>query len=394
MALKSAQQIYDIVQNEIESIAPELNDFSEGSILDILSGAVAAATSEVNNLTINEFAKTFFDTANGPEVTSGPDDLERLAVDHYGEAFRRPKATKAIGTVKFSRPAGRVTEVNIPAGTVVKTAQSAFGTSVRFVTTNSVLLQADEIDAFVEAVNAGPEGNVTANKVTQIESSLTEGDVTVTNLLGFSGGTNAYNDAEYREFIRGRITSVRGSTRESLEAAAKTVVGVKTATASEVELPVIEYNIATSGIAAGAEFFRIPMVTMYVADANGTANTALIGAVRSALDQVRAFGVYLRIIGAVAVPINWSANIALNISGPNYATLSNDLGQIEDLMRRYINDLPIGADFIRADAETFILNTYGPAGTNDILSFTTSVPSSSVVFATNEKIVPGVIEVQ
>ena len=79
-------------------------------------------------------------------------------------------------------------EVNIPAGTVVATKSS-----VRFVTLNSTLLPAG-IDKFVdvqiEALEAGVQGNVAADKINLVEGSLGL-SISVTNPNPLKGGGNS-----------------------------------------------------------------------------------------------------------------------------------------------------------------------------------------------------------
>jgi hypothetical protein len=59
----------------------------------------------------------------------------------------------------------------------------------------------------------------------------------------------------------------------------------------------------------------------------------------------------------------------------------------------YLNNLAIGADFIRATADAYILAIWGPAGTDDLTAFATSTPIGDVVAAADEKIVPGTVEI-
>ena len=125
----SQQDLYDLYKNEIQSRNPSLTDFEEGSKLDSIGGGLSVAGAEIVKSIVDLFAKTYFSTANGPEVTQGSDDLELLAVDHFGDAFARPAASPAIGNVTFSRPTIAAGNVVIPAGTIVKTEKDANGES-------------------------------------------------------------------------------------------------------------------------------------------------------------------------------------------------------------------------------------------------------------------------
>ena len=387
MSIKSQQELYEEFKTEVESQSNELTDFNEGSNLDVIAGATTQAVSEVTTVAVDRFAKTFFSTANGPEVTGGPDELEFLAIDHYGPTFARRGAVRATGEVTFSRPNNDAGTIEIPAGTIVKTPPNAAGQSQSFEVLASVSIVATSINASVRALTAGVGGNVQAGRITLIESSLLDPTITVDNAAAFVSGSNQQSDAEYRESIANRILSIQGSIDEAIEAAALTVAGVLKAKSLEIEMPVIEYDIGADDIKVGAEFFRIPFSSLYIADANGTASAPLIASVQEEINKIKSFGVFIRVRAAVAVQLDWTATISLNLSGPNYTELSSDTTKITDAMAEYVNNLEIGQEFNIVEAEAFINSVYGPGGTGDLASFTTSVPTANALVEANEKII-------
>jgi len=379
---RSQQEYYDIGKNQIQVTVPELTDFNDGSINDIILGTVATLTQEVTRLLLDRFKKTYFNSAEGT-------DLEYLATDHFGDGFARPDAQKAVGIVTFSRPNDLAGDCTILEGTIVKTTADANGESQRFETLSEVTMTGTEISASVRAITAGVAGNVSATTINVIETALTDATITVSNTGAMSGGAAEEDDAEYRETIKTLITSVRGSTKSAIEAAAKSVSGIEKATAHEFQVTVKEWD-AGAGATVG-ESFEIANVKLYVADVNGVASDALIDLVDDAVDEVRAVGVRIETISAVASTINWTASITLNPAGPNYATLQSDTTLIVNSMIDYIEDFPIGQDFVRADAEAAILATWGPAGTNDLTDFSTTIPSGDISHASNEKAITGTI---
>jgi len=391
MALKTTEELRELFIEELQSRRPDLTDTNEGSLIDVMAGVCAAVTGEVCALVVSEFGKTFFDTANGPEVTGGPDDLERLAVDHFGDEFARPAASKATGTVTFSRATDDAGDVEIAAGTVVKTKANAAGSSQRFVTLSDVTLTGLSINASVEAVEAGVAGNVLAAKIEEIETSLTDSSVVVTNTGACSGGSDQMGDSAYREHIRNLIESLKGSSLPAIEAKARTVSGVAMATAIEKTIPVIEYDIAT-GDSIGS-YFRVPRAIVYVADVNGTASASMVDAVKDAIDEIRSAGVKIDVEGASALSLNWTAEIALNPSGPNYAELAADPTKLLESMAAYVNNLAIGTDFDKSTADAAMLAIWGPSGTDDLTTFSTTIPSGDVSVAENEKLVAGTMAV-
>lgn len=387
--IPSQQELLELFQNEVQSRKPALTDFEEGSVLDALGGGFSVGGEEIARLIIEKFNKTYIETAHGPEVTGGPDDLAILATDHFGAGFARPAASAALATVTFSRPTTGAGNVTIPVGTIVKTDKDANGNEQRFSVLSEVTLTGLTIDASVQAVEVGTDGNVNSATLINIESSLTDNTVTVTNALAASGGTEEATDAEYREFIRNRVEIIRGATKAAIESAALNVAGIETATAVENLQSVIEWDIG--GSATVGDFFFIPRVKLYVADVNGTASAALIDAVETAIFDVRACGVRVEVLAATPLSQDWTAAVTLDPGGPNFALFSSDTTLITDTMGEYIRDLPIGTGFDRNLARAAILAIWGPAGTGDLTDFVTSVPAGNVSAAATEKLIPGTI---
>lgn len=391
MALKSQQELAQEFIEELQSNSPLLTDTSEGSDIDIIAQTVSSAVNELSLITQQEFRKTFFDTAHGPEVTGASDDLQTLAVDHFGEAFSRPQATKAKGIVTFSRASSSAGNVLIPAGSIVKTKMTSAGNSQSFETEVDVTLTGLSINASIVALTSGPASNVTANTITVIESSLSDSSVEVTNLQSIAGGEDAQNDAEYRTTIKQLLESLKGATLGAIESKAKTVAGVVYARAIEFMLVVKQWDIL--GAIAVGDYFKLPRVKLYVSDANGSASSTLISLVQTAIDGVRAAGVNVEVVGATPINLDWTGQLNLNPLGPNYSILQADLKLIKDDMNTYISNLPIGSFFIRAVANAYILSKYGPTGTNDITSFYTLSPTADVSATEIQKFIPGNITV-
>ena len=388
----SQQELYELFKNEAQARNPGLTDFNDGSNLDAIGGGLSVVGQELVAIILNQFSKTFIDTSNGPDFTGGPDDLQNLLVDHFGDSFARPAATPAIGTVTFTRPTFGAGAITIPAGSVVKTEKDADGNEQRFLTDSAVILGAASltVDASVTAAEPGAAGNVLASKVIVIETALLDDTITVDNLTGFVGGDDETDDSEYRDFARNKIEIIRGATCAAIEAAALNVSGVETATTVEDVLDVIGWDIGSS--MTTGDNFKISRARLFVADVNGVASDALISAVEEAIFIVRACGVNVIVEAAVALPIDWTARLTLNPAGPNFAELSTDTTLVEESMAQYIRDLPIGSDFNRALARLAILDIWGPTGTNDLTDFITDVPTGDLSATEVEKLVPGTVE--
>lgn len=389
----SVSELLEIYFGEVEANSPDITDFNEGSVQDVEGGAASTGVHEAMTLIVEQFKKTFFNSAEGPEETGGPDDLQTLAVDHFGDTFARPLAQKAIGIVTFTRPTNAAGNVTILAGTIVKTEQDANGESQRYETIADVVMVGTTINASIRALVAGSKGNVVGGLITVFETALTDPTIVVTNNSETSSGAEIMTSPDYRQYIRNLIESIRGATKAAIEAKAKTVSGVVSATIVEIEKIVIEWDIATS--APIGDYFRIPYASLYIADANGSANAALIAAVRAAIEFVRAAGVRINVIGSTAFTLGWTAELTLNPSGPNFTALSADPQPILDTMRDYINAILPGLGFDVSDAEAAILVIWGPSGTNDLVSggFTTITPSGNVAGVPATKLIAGTMAV-
>lgn len=392
----SQQELYDAFKLIIQTHAPELTDFLDGSQLDTLAGAFSVAGDEmIESIIVDQFRKTFFDLADGPdENDGGPDDLQTLAVDHFGSAFARPLAVAAVDTCTFSRATNTAGAVTILAGTVVKTVPDANGAVQRYTTdSDATLLNLGSgaglsVSVPVTAVVAGAAGSAAAGTIKVVETSLADATIVVTN-TGNATGEDAPDSSTYREFIRNLIVMISKATRAAIEAAAKTVPGVKTATSVETAQTVIGYVVASSSTIGN--YFRITSAALYVADSTGTASLALLNKVRDAIATIRACGIAIEVRAATAITMNWTASFTLNPSGPSYASFSVDPQKILDSMTDYINALPVGTSFVRATANAAILAIWGPSGTNDITAFSSSVPSGDVTATAVQKFVAGTV---
>lgn len=392
--LKSQQELYDIFKNAAQDAAPDLTDWNDGSDLDTIGGATSVAASELSSLIIDQFAKTFISLANGPEVTGGPDDLQTLVVDHFGEDFARPEAVAAVDVATFTRANNSRGAVLIRAGTVVKTLADASGNVQRYATQADVTMTASSIatdlnvSVTIAALVAGAAGSASANTITVIESTLLDNTITVTN-AGNATGAGAQDDSDYRTTIANLIEALAGATSTAVAAKAKTVAGVVVATPVETALTVIQYDIGSSAVIGS--WFMIPQTILYVADATGQANTALLGEVRTAIEAVKACGVFIDVRSGSPITINWTVKLTLNPSGPNYTELSVDGQKILDTMRQYINGLPVGTGFVRADARTAILAIWGSGGTNDLTDLATTSPVGDTAATASQKMVAGTV---
>lgn len=399
--MKTIQELVEQFTTETLSRSTKITDTNEGSILDGLAGAAAYVTSELQRILLDRFNATFFDTAKGPASTGGAgttDDLQTLATDHFGADFARPGAVEATVSLAFTRPTAAAGACTIPAGTIVKTEKDSDGEEVRFETTEEVILTSGggsdlSITADANAVVGGIAGNVGAGTLTVIESALTDSTVVVTNSLAATGGLDTYQDAEYREYIKNKLETLRQAIQASIEAAALTVTGIFSATAVSAEQPVALFDPTTQDLdpsivisASGprlVRWFYLPHAKLYVADATGTPSASQLAQVEAAIEPVRAFGVYIEVLGASGQALNWSIVVTLDPGGAHYTDFqAGDFTIVENWMAAYINAFDIGDGFDAAAALTALKAAWGtvaiggdPAGPLDFAAVTSPNPS-------------------
>lgn len=396
LPFQSTQDLHDLFITIALVAASQITDDNDGSILDTLAWIYAIGGQELQREMILTFAKTFFNMAQGPdENNGGPDDLQTLAVDHFGDGFARPAGSNAIDVGIFSRATNAAGQIRIPAGTVIETLPDANGNVFQYTTnadvtmTNSGAATDLTVRVAATALVIGSASNAGPGALSQIATALLDPSITVSN-VGNATGTDPMNSPDYREYIRNLITGLAGATVAAVTAEAKTVPGVVSATPVQQSMTAIQWNPATNQ-PIGA-FFSIPITVMYIADATGSASPSLIAAVITAIAKVQACGTWIQVASAVGQAINWIASITLNPDGPNFAVLSGDDSLIITAMTGYVNDLPTGTSFIREDADAAVMAQYGPDGTGDLTAFVTSVPTGDVFASPTTKFVAGTVE--
>lgn len=267
--------------------------------------------------------------------------------------IRRKRATKATGTVTFSRSAPATSDIIIPAGTRV-----AADESVVFQTTEEVVLQQGQtsVDAAIEAVEPGSQGNVAANTITKLVDPVS-GIESVNNASPTSGGSDTESDEELRYRAITYAPSAK-ATVYSIKAALLQIEGVT------------DVNVE--------EDFGECKVIITIAGGSDTEITNTIEDVRPAGIQV----VWRR---PSIVTITVTVSIT-KIASYDAATVQANVHAAID---NYINSLPIGEDVVYSDLVKAIL---AAEGVDDIVSLeatdgTTTINAfgQSLTILANEK---------
>jgi uncharacterized phage protein gp47/JayE len=327
---------------------------SPGDAADLPARAGAAMADLVIGYVAGRVRATFLDGAES-------DDLATLARDHWNvEKFL---AVASIGEVTFTHVAGPVG--SIPAGTRVA---SLPGVDGQFVTvTTDVAAVFGALDASktvtVTATLGGTAGNVEAAKLTRILDGGLFDTFTVTNAARLVGGAEAETDPELRARVRGLNQTLRRGTMAALEFGAKQVAAVKVATVVE----------DVGGF-----------VTLYVSDADGYSNAAMVTAVQAEIVNWRAAGVTVSVVGGALVTQDIDLTLAVRV-GVAVAPLVDRIRQAvaSEMKKQLKQGDTLYRDLIRSAARA--------VDPDAIVNVTVNVPAADVVPAGNQVIRAGLV---
>ncbi|MFH1568538.1 MAG: baseplate J/gp47 family protein [Gemmatimonadota bacterium] len=254
-----------------------------------ICNAVAGAMLELDYQQAEREMALYLDTAEG-------EDLSELANDRYG--VQRHGATAAVVTLAMTR-VSTVADLTVHAGTVVRTDDGIkFATDFAFV---MAIGDAGPTDVEATGVQTGADQNVDAASLTAFEGSRPQSDMTVTNAEAAAGGNDEETDEALRERVRITWVNARRGTLGAIKTGALEVDEVREAAAYE--------PLDTNGRPCG-------WVQLVIADENGDSNATLEAAVELELDDWRAAGIYVGVLGAtvvwvdVEVEITWAAGTA------------------------------------------------------------------------------------
>ena len=183
-----------------------LSDVEVGGILHTVAMAVARECDDMSFQSVNLQRLWDIDTATG-------EDLDKRGEDCNPDEIERQGETKATGQVEFSR-SGTTGTITIPSGSVVRVADG--GPEFKTTAAGQILNGfTDSGNIAVEALEAGSDGNVDADTITQMDAIT--GVETVTNPAATTGGTDEESDAEYRASIKSYMRSLGRGTQQALE---------------------------------------------------------------------------------------------------------------------------------------------------------------------------------
>lgn len=323
----------------IDPADPAYADTAPGGFWDDVEGAGALEWDRL------------YDRMNGVAAAAIPASSYGAFLDSWAESLglERKDAALAGGTVTLTGADGTI----VPVGTQVSTAQTSEDAEpVEFQTTSGGTIGVSgELDLAVVAVDAGSEGNVPANTVTIMDSSV---DATPANAAAMTGGADVETDEALRKRILRKLSGAGGGgNADDYVNWALNYPGVGYVT--------VQPNVPTIG-----------HVTVLITDINNDPMPShAIDGLQAQLDPsaTATQGAGQAPVGATAhVDTPSSLAIDIDASGitlePGYsldgAAGTRDAGTpIRESLARYVNNLPVGGDVVRNKVVAAIVDVPG-----------------------------------
>ncbi|HLP67135.1 MAG TPA: baseplate J/gp47 family protein [Rhizobium sp.] len=347
--LRTAQEDVDLAIDDMLARNPSLDARRTGTLVNTVAGVGALLKRDAQRFSLREFAKTFFQTAQGA-------DLDLLAEDHL--SLVRHPATAAVGEIVLYR-SSIDTPGSVEAGTLLI---DATGAEYSVLETTSVTDFTTRIP--VQASTLGKA----SNRVRNTRFAFRNSDLAIPflglvlfNQEPLAGGNERETDEAFRRRIGDWWRSLRRGTIGAIRFVARSVPTIREAT-------VDEQNIRPH---MGG------YVDLFVTDGSDAFNSVLGRQVRTAVDRdARAAGVVVNVRGAEVVPAVVRVRF-LQRAGTSPGAVSRALAAIST----YVNSLRIGDPLRRSRiaavalaADSALLDVQVEAPAADL------IPTASQVF--------------
>ena len=320
------EDLFDTGRNEAirlpSRFAPEIVD-TDGSDVNVSIAVNAAMADEVAGFLSASLVETFLSTA----AQVGGEPLDRWVWDRY--SLTRQAQQAAVVPVTFTRTNPTAGALSIPAETQVGTADGiVFSTVTELVFPSAANTGPQTVTA--TAFVAGDGGNVEAGAINTVLSTLDENGVTVTNLEPAAGGQPEETDTALAARARDFFVNARRGTAAAIFNGCVTTPGVA------------EANVIEDLDPNGDPQFRVQAI---ISDQNGQANSALAQNVADNLQEFRALGVPVTVIGGTP------EFVTIIIEGISFQATSNTnqlIDEMRGLVVSAVNDLAPGATLERS----------------------------------------------
>jgi len=250
----------------------------------------------------------------------------------------------------------------VPAGTVFSYQNGATG----YASEADVTIPAGNTTAtiLVSAVTAGALGNIPANTAFISAAPLPAGFVSATNPAAFTNGTDAETDAQRQQRFAQFIASLARGTIAALVFGAKTTALFDS---NGVEIEHVASAVVVEPYIADPTQ-PIALVDLYVHNGVGGTSSALVtqclnvinGYIDSNGNKIpgwKAAGVVVNVFAATEIVVNFTGTLTAlpGFSKPSLQPLA------QAAINNYVLALPIGGDFIVAEAISLVMDIPGVA---------------------------------
>ena len=320
-------QTYDEILNRMKNSYEEQTGFAPDKASDIgirfavLAGELFGAYNELDWLK----RQMFPDTATG-------EYLERHAAER---GLTRKNGTKASGTVRFSVNALVPEGIYVPQGTICA---SSGNNPVRFATKSTVYLSptSNFVNAAVEALTEGREGNVPAGKISVIVTPVAGIDA-VGNTQPMSGGTDKETDEQLRRRIIDSFVHISNGTNKAYY---------------------IQSALEVNGVIAAGVIPRnrgAGTVDVFIGSADNTPSQSLIDAVRNKLLQSREINVDIGVFALRKTPVDITFTIEVK-EGYSFSDVS---ARCREAVLDYFSLLSAGETMYISDIGEYVKHVEG-----------------------------------
>lgn len=278
---------------------------------------------------------------NSSIMTAEGEDLDRLAFDWFN--LTRFSTKSAVVALTFARTG---TETgSIPAGTLIGTK-----TGLSFSTNNNIDFLSTDASIIVNAtcITAGTTGNVKSSTITQWTPTF-DLTMTVNNVYPAAGGYDGESDNELKQRCKSYWSVQQKGTKAAIVYGCQQVAGVDSA---EI------YETDTDNISA-------KYVQLLVADKTGNSNPTFLSNVEAEVENWRACGIWIDVIGGTAVDFPITATFSYK-AGSNQLT-TND--RLKNVLVNFVNNKKAGQSISPGVLKQIIQNDSSIIASSVVITF-------------------------
>lgn len=334
ISLPTFQDLYDLAKNEIITKDTSLNDFNEGSALDVHAGITSVVGTELVYQLSRIIKAYYVRTATG-------EDLDNRVRDFN---ITRKTSTATNGNITITRTKYNLSE-NIPANTTFKCDDGT-----EFYNENPVYFAAGQQSITFEVIAKVPGvmGNVLANQINTISPSTT--NVMSITHLEFGNGTDEETDDQLRDRFYLELSTMTRGTAPALRAGALRFDGVSNASVQKIH----------SGYCR-----------LYIDAGSGIPSPALLAAIQSEIDDNwRAAGEKVEVIAAETISIDMNITVIIDTE---YTEMESEILEgIRNAISDFLQTKAMGESVYRSEIIKTVMDVTG------IVDCTVETPSSNI----------------